>query len=235
MKKYYIYLIICFSCQIIYSQKYANEAYTFSFDQKGNFELLLNYDTDEVGAPRRTFCKTWATGTYKKVTDEFYQLQSNDTFDQSWEVETLKKLHIPGQDSIHVTIIIDHFKKIDSENFIFEVFNVKPEKLTVKRDEEKTILMFNLAVYAPNIHIVLLPSNYKYVLTDDSYYDSYSNILSKMLINYKIPDNINNIEILVKKFDICNLYKTMLLGEYIRIKDTVLYWRNEEMLLQKTK
>ncbi len=82
----------------------------------------------------------------------------------------------------------------------------------------------------------LYPSNNNSVITDNSYHFTYCNLLLKApFTNFPFPKDVNNIEILVKNFDICNLYKTMLLGEYVRIKDNVLYWRNEEMPLQKTK
>ncbi len=71
MKKYYIYLIIYFSCQIIYSQKYANEEYTFSFNQKGNFELSLNYDADEVGIPKEHFVRPGQPEPIKKLQMNF--------------------------------------------------------------------------------------------------------------------------------------------------------------------
>lgn len=234
MKKYFIALLL-FTFLNASAQTYRNEAYTFVLHKDNTFELFLNYDIDKHTQPRRTFCEKWSYGKYQTVTDEFIQLQSDIKFDEEWEVKFVKKEFIPEQDSIHIKIIVDNFKKLDSENFDFLLVSDGKSKIEIERNNSDLILNCSLEIqYLPSILIDMAPSNKKFVLSDsDSYYDGYSNLLDKLLTKFTIPEGINSVEVKINGFDICSLYKTHIHGEYIRKVGDKMYWRNEELTLVK--
>jgi len=231
MKKIFFYIFcILFSAKIV-AQEFRNNTYGFEI-KNDEFQISKIYDED-LYEDRRSICNIVAKGTIKKDEKHFYQLNSFHP-SKLFRSKLINYENKTGlKDSLSITINISNFKSIDFNNFRFSsIYNVQ-----IKEENDGIQLKFNVPkLWSSEITLFAYPKNENFLVSNDGISLSFSNQLTIVLFQYDFSSlkyQYNSFEFEIVDFDPCNLYLKYFDGDFIKIKNNKLYWKN--MVFEKVR
>lgn len=226
MRIYFIFIFLL-TFKTSAQEVYESDLYEFMIN-KNNFELYLKYNPEEFLLPQSSsFCRLIAKGIIKKEEKFFYQLYSLNE-NESFKTELLKSEYdIELKDSIDIRVKIFNFRMIDYQNFIYDsVYQINMREL-----DDSIELSFNIPKYSATQRVQLLayPRNENFLLSNDAIGLSFSNRLIVSLFDFDLSllkNKYNKFYFEVRDFNRCNLYLKNFDGDFVKIKDDKLYWKN---------
>ncbi|UUV21717.1 hypothetical protein [Paenimyroides aestuarii] len=234
MKNYFIFLIFS-----IYYNSSAQEVYQsdlFEFKIKGDtFELHNRYDIEEeLYQRRKSFCPLIAKGYIKKEDKFYYSLRSIHSSEEFKSKLLKSEYRKELKDSLSITIKILNVNKLDINNFIFSsIYNVN-----IQEDNDGCKLVFKVSkLWTHKIYLLAYPKNENLLLTDDVISVSFSNQLVIDFFRYDLSllkHDYNDFYFEIQNFNPCNLYLKYFDGDFVKIKNDKLYWKDKVFLKKQT-
>lgn len=229
MKNYFIFIVFCICFKSFAQEVYQSDLYEFKIEGD-TFELNHKYDIEELLYERRkSLCLLQAKGVIKKEEKFYYKLNSlPPEFFKSKLIKSEYKEEL--KDSLSITINISNFDPLDYNNFIFSSIydNVKIQENKIEFKVPK--------VWASLTTLYAYPRNENIILSDDGISLSFSNQLRILIFQYDFSSlkyECNSFEFEIVDFDPCNLYLKYFDGDFIKIKNNKLYWKN--MVFEKVR
>lgn len=230
MKNYFILIIFCFYFKSFAQEVYLNDSYEFKIVGE-TFELNHLYDVEEFLYERRkSFCSTIAKGNIKKE-DKFYYRLTSISSSELFKTKLLKSHFKEGlKDSITVTVKIANFKSLDYQNFTFSTFGSSYEPHLKEINNSVVELSFTIPkIRVFDVELRAYPENKNLLLSDDGISLSFSNQLNINLFQYDLSSlkhQYNDFYFEIENFNPCNLYLKYFDGDFVKIKNNKLYWKD---------
>ncbi|WCM41679.1 hypothetical protein MG290_12090 [Flavobacterium sp. CBA20B-1] len=226
MKSNFIVLIF-----LVFYNSFAQEVYEsdlYEFQIKGDtFELHNRYDIEEeLYERRKSFCPLIAKGYIKKEDKFYYSLRSIHSSEEFKSKIVKSEYRKELEDSLSITIKILNVNKLDINNFIFSsIYNVQ-----IQEDNDDCKLVFKAPkLWTHKISLLAYPKNENLLLTDDVISISFSNQLVIDFFRYDLSSlkhYYNDFYFEIENFNPCNLYLKYFDGDFVKIKNNKLYWKD---------
>lgn len=237
MKKHLIFLVFCVCFNSFAQIIYQDDLYEFKIEGD-TFELNHLYDVEEFLYERRkSFCSIIAKGNIKKE-DKFYYRLTSVHSSKLFKTKLLKSEYNGElKDSLSITIKIANFNLLDYQNFTFSTFNSFYKVHLKEIDNDIVELNFTISrVGVFELELRAYPKNKNLLLSDDGIGLSFSNQLVINIFKYDLSSlkyKYNEFYFEIENFNPCDLYLKYFDGDFIKIKNNKLYWKN--MVFEKVR